>query len=231
VDRGQAEHRWASFVDELRIRFMDENDADTAYRALESFAYREDIHTFLIRWDVLCRRAGVFGVAYRKMLFAAIGPTLPRRLELYERANTDAEVRADVLRAGRNLEDWARENRQQPARPREGPEPARDACPTPRPTPRPAAIPQRSQTMAIRPRTIEPRSANPNPNLPCIGERRFASVEEAIKGVPEEVVEARRKQGKCLRCGWMGHMATHCFRPIESRMQPKEGWVAGLKRG
>jgi hypothetical protein len=85
--------------------------------------------------------------------------------------------------------------------------------------------------MAIRPRTVEPRSANRNPNLPRIGERRFASVEEAIKGVPEEVVEARRKQGKCLQCSWMGHMATHCLHPIDSQMQPKKGRVAGLKRG
>jgi hypothetical protein len=69
------------------------------------------------------------------MLFAAIGPTLRRRLKLYERANTDEGFRANVLRAGRNLEDWARENRQQPTRPREGPEPARDARLTPQPTP------------------------------------------------------------------------------------------------
>jgi hypothetical protein len=82
VDRGLAEHRWTNFVDELRTRFTDDNEADSAYRELEAFTYREDIHTFLIRWDVLCRRAGVSGVAYRKMLFAAIGQTLRNRLEL-----------------------------------------------------------------------------------------------------------------------------------------------------
>jgi hypothetical protein len=76
VERGLVEHHWTSFVDELRTRFTDENEADTAYRELEAFTYREDIHTFLIHWDVFSRRAGVSGVAYRKMLFAAIGPTL-----------------------------------------------------------------------------------------------------------------------------------------------------------
>jgi hypothetical protein len=236
VERGLAEHQWASFVDELRTRFTDENEADTAYRELEAYTYREDIHTFLIRWDVLCRRAEVSGMAYRKMLHAAVGPALRKRLELYERVNTDKEFRANVLKAGRNLEDWARENRQQSVRPRDGPEPVRDARPPPRSTPRPPAIPQRSQTMAFRPRPVELRNANPNPNpgLPRIRERRFASVEEAIRGVPEGMVEARKRKGVCLRCGWIGHLATHCLRQVETRIVSggrEERRIAGLKRG
>jgi hypothetical protein len=127
VRDGQTEYNWPSFVDELRQRFTDDNEADLAYRELETMTYQRDIHTFLIRWDALCARAGVSGVAYRKMLLAAIGPTLRDRLERYDRANTDKEFRANVLNAGRNLEDWARErrreDRQRPARASEAPRP------------------------------------------------------------------------------------------------------------
>jgi hypothetical protein len=224
VREGKVENNWPTFVSELRRRFTDENEANIAYRELESLTYQKDIHTFLIRWDALCFRAGVSGVSYRKMLFTAIGPILRERMERYDRANNDKDFRAHVLNAGRNLEDWARERRRE-----DRPRPARDA-PRPTPTPRPMAIPQRSQTMAFRPRTVEPRGANPKPNPPRV-ERRFATVDEAIKGVPEGVVEARLKQGKCLRCGWTEHVATYCLCPLDSRMPAREGRVAGLKRG
>jgi hypothetical protein len=162
VRDGQAEHSWPSFVDELRRRFRDDNEADAAYRELETLSYQKDIYTFLIRWDALSTRAGVSGVAYRKMLLAAIGPALRDRLERYDRATNDADFRANVLNAGRNWEDWARERRREerprPARPQEGP------TPTSRPTLplRPATMP-RSQTVAIRPR---PHDSNRNPDQP-----------------------------------------------------------------
>jgi hypothetical protein len=144
VRNGQAEHNWQSFVNELRQRFTDDNEADLAYRELETMTYQRDNYTFLIRWDTLCARAGVSGVAYRKMLLSAIGPTLRDRLERYDRANTDKEFRANVLNAGRNLEDWARErrreDRQRPVRASETPRPA--PAPTFRPTPSARPVPR-----------------------------------------------------------------------------------------
>jgi hypothetical protein len=68
-------------------------------------------------------------------------------------------------------------------------------------------------------------------NQPRTGfDQRFATVEEATKGVPEEVIRARRLSKSCLRCGLTGHQATHCARQLDTRM-PKEGRIAGLKRG
>jgi hypothetical protein len=217
---------------------MDDNEADLGYRELETMTYQRDIHTFLIRWDALCAQAGVSGVAYRKMLLSAIGPTLGDRLERYDRANTDKEFRANVLNAGRNLEDWAREHRredrQRPARASETPRPA--PAPTSRPTSNARPVP-RPQT--VTPREL-PRTANSNPlrtinsNLPARTEfkRRFATVEEATKGVPEELLKAHKASKSCLRCGLGGHQATHCFRRVENGIPSKtEGRIAGLKRG
>jgi hypothetical protein len=199
--------------------------------------YQRDIHTFLIRWDALCARAGVSGVAYRKMLLSAIGPTLRDLLERYDRANTDKEFRANVLNAGRNLEDWARErrreDRQRPARASEAPRPTPTLTPASRPTSSVRSVPRPQKAT---PREL-PRIANSNPprtasaNQPRTGfDQRFATVDEATKGVPEEVIRARRLSKSCLRCGIAGHQATHCARQLATRM-PKEGRIAGLKQG
>jgi hypothetical protein len=238
VRDGQTDYNWQSFVDELRQRFTDDNEADLAYRELETMTYQRDIHTCLIRWDALCARAGVSGVAYRKMLLSAIGPTLRDRLERYDRANTDKEFRANVLNAGRNLEDWARERRREDCQ-----RPVR-ASETPRPAPAPTSRPTSSARPVLRSQTVTPRelprTANSNPpravnsNLPprTEFERRFATVEEATKGVPEELLKAHKASKSCLRCGLGGHQATHCFRRMENEMPSKtEDRIAGLKRG
>jgi hypothetical protein len=49
VRDGQTEYNWQSFVDELRQRFTNDNEADLADRELETMTYQRDIHTFLIR--------------------------------------------------------------------------------------------------------------------------------------------------------------------------------------
>jgi hypothetical protein len=69
-------------------------------------------------------------------------------------------------------------------------------------------------------------SVRPQPRQ--LYEQKFSTIEEAVSGVPQEVVQARRKEGLCLRCGYSKHTALHCHREPNSQM-PRQ--IAAVEAG
>jgi hypothetical protein len=70
----------------------------------------------------------------------------------------------------------------------------------------------------------------PQPSAPLRRryEAKFTSIKEAIRGIPEDVLETRRKAGDCLRCGWKkdapgAHQAINCVRPADKGTEVSSG--------
>jgi hypothetical protein len=57
---------------------------------------------------------------------------------------------------------------------------------------------------------------------------KFTSVKEAIRRIPEDLLESCKKPGDCLRCGWKkdapgAHQAINCVRPADKGTEASSG--------
>jgi hypothetical protein len=192
---------------------------------------------FLTEWDELCERAGISGPQYRHKLLMAVGPEVLERLQGQRIVETDEEFREQVLTTGRHLERWKQElglrtlNRPRPDRER-----SRDHD-RPRLSERPrdrdrdqTSRPRNDSTMAASSSTRVGTGPGPQSSAPLRRryETKFTSIKEAIRGIPEDVLENRRKAGDCLRCGWKkdapgAHQAINCVRPADKGTEASSG--------
>jgi hypothetical protein len=190
-----------------------------AYQSLLGLKYRngESMHTFLTRWDALCLKANIRDLIYRQMLLAAVGEEVRKRMHMVVPADEDGAFRGQVLQAGRMVEHWAVE---EPVRQRPNPRPE---PPTTHPTTTvTTTTPAAAAAAAPGPRPW-PRPTGTNGNAAPRFEQRFTTIADAVRGIPQEVVEARRMRGDCLRCGQRRgspgeHRSLFCYR--SANMQP-----------
>jgi hypothetical protein len=223
-EEGLVDGTWKQFSLDINGRFRDDRENVRAYQKLLALKYRngDSMHTFLTRWDALCLKANIKDLIYRQMLLSAVGEEVRKRMHMVVPAEEDNAFRGQILQAGRTVEHWAAE---EPVRttnnagaqrsiPRPEPPithptttvttttPAAAAAPGPRPWPRPTGT---------------------NGNAaPCF-EQRFTTIADAVRGIPQEAIEARRVRGDCLRCGQRRgspgeHRALFCYR--SANMQP-----------
>jgi hypothetical protein len=204
---------WATFERELRKRFEESGQDVKALRDLRKLVYVSgtSIHTFLARWDALSLKAKVRDVVYRELLLAAMPRDVVQRMQQDELAENDAEFRRQILRAGRISEHWyEKELADRQARNASRPEPTRPNRP-------------QAPIAASGPSQVGP-AVNPSKKEFA---RRFATLEEATKGVPQHVVRLRLERRLCARCGWRRHAATYCHKDANSDLPPKDPNATG----
>src|SRR5436190_6927139 len=56
--------------------------------------------------------------------------------------------------------------------------------------------------------------------------KRFDTFEEAVKGIPKELIKKRSDAKQCARCGKPGHKATFCAGEVNTGSAPKDPKVA-----
>jgi hypothetical protein len=59
-------------------------------------------------------------------------------------------------------------------------------------------------------KTIAKPKTTAGPSNTRTQDKKFASVEEAIKGIPKNVVDHRKNNKSCLRCGYHNHNCLYC---------------------
>jgi hypothetical protein len=162
---------------------------------------------------------------YREMLLGAMPRGIVQRMQQDELAQDNAKFRSQILRAGKISEHWfEKELADRQARNTSRPEPTRPNRPQ-----APVATPRHPGS---GPSQVGP-SANPSKReFP----RLFATLEEATKGIPQQVVRLRLERRLCARCGWRKHVATHCHKDPNSDMPPQDQnatghRVAGIELG
>jgi hypothetical protein len=190
---------------------------------------------FLTEWDELCEPAGISGPQYRHKLLMAVGPEVQERLQGQRIVETDEEFREQVLTTGRHLKRWKQElglrtlNRTRPdcERPRDHDRPRLSERPRERDhdqAPRPWSDPTRPVNLSAKTSTGSQAPTSFRRQY----ELRFSSVKEAIRGIPEDVLEGCRKAGDCLRCGWKkdapgAHQSINCIRPADKGTEAPSG--------
>jgi hypothetical protein len=215
---------WKQFSLDINGRFRDDRENVRAYQKLLALKYRngDSMHTFLTRWDALCLKANIKDLIYRQMLLSAVGEEVRKRMHMVVPAEEDNAFRVQILQAGRTVEHWAAEepvrttNNASAQRSISRPEPPTTHPTTTVTTTTPAAA------AAPGPRPW-PRPTGTNGNAAPRFEQRFPAIADAVRGIPQEVVEARRTRGDCLRCGQRRgspgeHRALFCYR--SANMQP-----------
>jgi hypothetical protein len=223
-------YTWEQFQVDIKKRFTDTREDVRAWRELRKLSYTDDIHSFLTKWDGLCAKAGVHGTVYRDMLLRAVGPTVRGKMENVAPADTDEGLREQVLNAGRIVELWADTRAHERDLGYRRPERTdhrtnRDQRTSNNTRPVPSAT--TATTSSTRDRSAGTKaSVRPQPRQ--LYEQKFSTIEEAVNGVPHEVVQARRKEGLCLRCGYSKHTALHCHREPNSQM-PRQ--IAAVEAG
>jgi hypothetical protein len=219
---------WKQFSLDINGRFRDDRENVRAYQKLLALKYRngDSMHTFLTRWDALCLKANIKDLIYRQMLLSAVGEEVRKRMHMVVPAEEDNAFRGQILQAGRTVEHWAAEepvrtNNASAQRSIPRPEPPTTHPTTTVTTTTPAAA-AAAAAAAPRPRPW-PRPTGTNGNAAPRFEQRFPTIADAVRGIPQEVVEARRTRGDCLRCGQRRgspgeHRALFCYR--SANMQP-----------
>jgi hypothetical protein len=199
-------------------------------------AYSDDIHSFLTKWDGLCVKAGVQGTVYRDMVLRAVGPALRAKLENIAPVDTDEGLWEQVLNSGRIVELWAdtRAHEQEFRRPdrtdRTDHRANRDHRTGSNTRPVPSATTSASATATAGSTRGRPTvQAQPRRTY----ERKFRTIEEAVSGIPPEVVQARRETGDCRCCGYRKgasreQSALYCIRDPDTRM-PRQ--IAAVEAG
>jgi hypothetical protein len=232
-------YTWEQFQADIKKRFTDTREDVRAWRELRKLSYTDDIHGFLTKWDGLCAKAGVHGTVYRDMLLRAVGPAVRGKMENVAPADTDEGLREQVLNAGRIVELWADTRAHERdlgyRRPeRTDPRTNRDHRTSNNTRPAPSAT--TSTTAAAGSTRDRPTGTTGQPRQPRrTYERKFRTIEEAVSGVPPEVVQARRETGDCLRCGYKKgasgeHSALYCVREPDTRMPRQIAAVEAGKR-
>jgi hypothetical protein len=221
------EYTWDRFQSDIKKRFTDTREEVRAWRELRNMSYVDVFHSFLTKWDGLCAKAGVHGTVYRDMLLRAVGPAVRGKMENVAPANTDEGLREQVLNAGRIVELWADTRAHERDLGYRRPERTdhrtnRDHCTGNNTQPIPSATTSASTTATATAGSTWDRPAGTKtsvrPQQRQLYEQKFSTIEEAVNGVPQEVVQARRKEGLCLRCGYSKHTALHCHREPSSQM-------------
>ncbi|KAA8893354.1 hypothetical protein FN846DRAFT_914141 [Sphaerosporella brunnea] len=224
TDRGEQPHTWDALEIDIRRRYLNPFEGSRALRELQQLKYEGDTHAFLTKFDLLNADAELTGHVYQQTLLKTLPKNITTRISLYEKTDSDAVFREYVLKAGVDTEDWEERMRDEDRR----------AWKTVLPSRRAAREDVSRQRLRGDPRPkwkAEHRFESQLHRETELAEielsrrkysDKFASVAEATKGVPKELVEARTKAGDCLRCGWPKgmqgqHRALQCHREVNPK--------------
>lgn len=192
---------WTAFTSAMEARFINRREVDDAANAMWSTKYEGDIDTYITRLETLNLRVNVNGPIWRNVLKHGLIEDIRDHLSHMSRTDDDIEYRESVREAGRRYEERLKERKIDP----------------------------RTSGATSKPRTERKRHDDKASASGSGIKRVFHSRDEALAGIPLEIIEARSKEGVCLRCGKKGHRWSLCKgKAVTETVEPRR--VSGQKR-
>jgi len=208
---------WHVFAEQTLRRFGPTHEGEKSLREMGSVKYHSDVAKFLIEMENLNITARVTGIAWRKMIEDQIPIEPFRRLSPREyvddgewleavrtvtRAEEDFKKRKDLRGGGpsgmtrgdkRKFEDWKpmvaakRVKKQYTA----------------------------TEKAAYKKKKAGERKVKKERSVAPTGEVRHTVWSEGHQGVDQKVVDKRKSDNECTRCGMRNHLWKHCQKPIQ----------------
>jgi len=208
---------WHVFAEQALRRFGPTHVAEKSLREMGSVKYRSDVAKFLMEIDNLNINARVTGIAWRKMIEDELPVEVLRRLSHREyvddgewleavrtvtRAEEDFKERKDLRGGGpsgttrsekRKFEDW-------------------------KPTITTKRVKKQytaTEKAAYQKKKAGERKGKKEGAVAPKGEARHTVWSEAHQGVDQKVVDKRKSDNECTRCGMNNHTRKYCRKPIQ----------------
>ena len=193
-----AEFTKAAFFEQIRFAFKDHAIRDKAIAKLNTLRQgRRSFQELLTEFDRLLLEAGGYGwddKVKKGYLRAAINNELREKLITMDEAESYVDYCGQVKRVGDRIEEHKRIVRSWPQNENRGQQSSR-----------PPIVPRHSMP------AVERMDWEPTP----AGQTRVNYTEvRRARWVSEEEKDKRKKEGRCLRCGALGHLISKCpYRP------------------
>ena len=217
---------WRRFWLAMKERFRDAFEQEEAERKLNAYEYRNDVASYLAQMRVHNLKVGLTGVAWRQRLKQSLPSDILQRLSQYPiKPEDDEDFERRLLNSGRNHEDFKREKE---LRDRKG----QSENPSRKEDKRKDQDQSRSEKSKYPPTAPKAMRQKGKQTEKATQQKRetvYKEVGEATKGVPASLVEKRRRDNTCLRCGMDNHRWSFCRKPANTNSE-KSGKVAASKR-
>jgi hypothetical protein len=189
---------------------------------MHAFKYEGDIMHFVDSMKTMNLRVNMNGIAWRRMLLEAMPKEIRLRMSLVPEPDEDIpfedllvevarrheELGGEIMKSSEGSRDQSKRSKKKKRR-----DDADDSAVT-----RPVRDNQRVT------KTTKPKGKPQGGSKP---KKLHASRDEALKGIPQTLVEKRQKEDLCCRCGKGGHRWYACTNDIVKISAKK---VAGIKR-
>ena len=215
---------WATFRKALCKRFKDSFEADKADEQMQQERYNGDISDYLAKMRTHNLKVGLAHVAWRRRLKAGLPEDIVQRVSQYPdppEDDEDFEQRLEV--SGKNYEDFKQESKFRGNTHEQGAVSKRSKKTN-------GSGVGRSSGPSATLGGSKPRDGPKKPSFQK-GKIIYTDVSQATQGVPLPLVESRKRQNQCLRCGMSGHRWKFCFKPANPNPNPNGYKAAGVKRG
>jgi len=208
---------WHVFAEQALRRFGPTLEAEKSLREMGSVKYRGNVPKFLMEMEYLKTHARVTGIAWRKMIEEELPIEALRRLSHREYVD-DGEWLEAVRTITRAEEDFKEQKDLRGGGP-SGTTPGEkhkfeDSKPTvaERRVKKPYTATEKA---AYQKRKAGERKVKKEGSVAPTGEVRHTVWSEAHQGVDQKVVDKRKSDNECTRCGMRNHLWKHSRKPIQ----------------
>lgn len=193
---------WDRFTEELCARFLSTQEGSEALSKMQSTQYSGDIAQYCIQMETYNRLAKLSGPGLRDLVKRGLSDDINRLHDLKDETEDDGQFWKDVQWAGKKHEAMESRHRiwrkpdSRGGNSRGGGDKAKER--------------KRDGDLA-KPRHDEKSRVSKSPGKKDKPKGKpLRSFKEAISGIPDKLLDKRREDRVCLRCGKEGHACTFC---------------------
>jgi len=208
---------WHVFAEQVLRRFGPTHEAGKSLREMGSVKYRGDVAKFLMEMENLNIHARVTGIAWRKMIEDELPIEALRRLSHREYVD-DGEWLEAVRTVTRAEEDFKERKDLRGGGPSGTTRGEKRKFEDSKPTIAAKRVKKQytaTEKAAYQKKKAGERKVKKEGSVAPKGEVRHTVWSEAHQGVDQKVVDKRKSDNECTRCGMKNHTWKYCPKPIQ----------------
>jgi hypothetical protein len=194
---------WGRFKEELFARFLSTQEGSEALSKMQSLQYSSDIAQYCLQMETYNRLARLSGPGLRDLVKRGLPEEINRLHDMKDDTEDDGQFWKDVQSAGKKHEAMERRNkiwRRSDGKSGNG----RNGGDKPKSD-------RKRESDPAKPGYDDKTSVSKSPGKKDKPKGKpLRSFKEAISGVPDKLLDKRREDRVCLRCGKEGHACTYC---------------------